>query len=158
MRSYVRLHVGLFILMALGSSACTSSSPKMTVIGVKAPRIQSFASPSVKVFVEVYNPTRTELSLDHLRYQLVAEDWFDSKGVVTVERVIAAGASAVVEILVPVTKSDKQQSRAGIPYRLSAQLFAKTGQALRSWELRSEGELSNTRHVRLANRYALRSP
>ena len=144
--------------MALRSSACTSSSPKMTVIGVKAPRIQTFVSPSVKVFVEVYNPTRTDLSLDHLSYRLVADRWFDSKGEVAVERVIAAGASAVVEILVPVTRNSKKQSRANIPYTLSAQLFATTGQALRSWELSSEGQLTNSKHVRLADRYALRAP
>jgi hypothetical protein len=130
----------------------------MTVIGVKAPRIQTFASPSVKVFVEVYNPTRTDLSLEHLSYRLIAEDWFDSKGDVTVERVIAAGASAVVEILVPVTRGTKKQNQAGVPYTLSAQLFATTGQASRSWELRSAGQLANSRHVRLAERYALRSP
>jgi hypothetical protein len=157
MKSYLVLHVGLVFLMALVATACSSASPKMSVLGVKSPRIQRFAAPSVKVFVEVYNPTRSELSLDRLRYRLQAEDWFDSQGEVQVERVIGAGASAIVEILVPIETGSREQRKGDVPYILDASLYATTDQALRSWELRSKGSLLNSRHIRLADRETGRS-
>ncbi len=152
MLSYLRIHVGLLVLVALVGSACTSASPKMSVIGVKAPRVQRFDSPSVKVFVEVHNPTHSDLSLEKLKYRLVAVDWFDSKGVVQVERVIAAGASAIVEILVPVQNQPKKKSRTGVPYTLKARLYASTDKTSRSWELTSKGSLANSRQAQMANR------
>ena len=124
----------------------------MTVIGVKAPRVQRFDAPSVKVFVEVHNPTHSDLSLERLKYRLVATDWFDSKGVVQVERVIAAGASAIVEILVPVQDQRKLQAHRGVPYTLSGRLYASTDKASRSWQLTSKGSLANSRQARVANR------
>lgn len=125
----------------------------MSVIGVKSPRVQRFDAPAVKVFVEVYNPTRSDLNLERLNYRLVAADWFDSKGVVQVERVISAGASAIVEILVPVREQSKEDSLLGVPYTLKARLYASTDKASRSWELTSKGSLASSRHVRLADRH-----
>jgi hypothetical protein len=124
----------------------------MSVIGVKSPRVQSFESPSVKVFVEVHNPTHSDLSLERLKYRLVAAEWFDSKGVVQVERVIPAGASAIVEILVPVQDQANARTLRGVPYTLSARLYASTDKASRSWELTSKGELATSRQARVANR------
>ncbi len=153
MTSYLRLHVCLVLVTALWASACTSSAtPKMSVIGVKAPRIQRFDAPSMKVFVEVHNPTRSDLSLDKLSYRLVAEDWFDTRGEVRLERIITAGASAIVEISVPVQERSQELALHGVPYTLKAQLFVTTDKIKRSWNLKSSGSLASSRHSQLANR------
>jgi hypothetical protein len=116
----------------------------MTLLGVKAPQIQAYEGSSMKLFVEVHNPTGQNLNLQRLQYRLVAETWFDSKGEVLVERMIAAGASAVVEILVPVTDKAKTDNLRGVPYVLDARLFATSDKTERSWKLRAEGALASS--------------
>ncbi len=106
----------------------------------------------MKVFVEVHNPTRSDLSLDRLRYRLIAEEWFDSKGEVPLARVIAAGASAIVEISVPVQDRSREQALQGVPYTLDAQLYVTTDKTQRTWELSSKGSLASSRRSSLAER------
>jgi hypothetical protein len=156
MASYLRLHVCVVAFAAFWASACSTASPKMSVLGVKAPRIQRFDAPSMKVFVEVHNPTRADLSLKRLRYRLVAKNWFDSRGVVKVDRVIAAGASAIVEILVPVQEGARADAMQGVPYTLDARLFAVSDKTERSWQLKSSGSLASSRRASLAKRHSLR--
>jgi hypothetical protein len=121
----------------------------MSVLGVKAPRIQRFDAPSMKVFVEVHNPTKVNLSLKRLRYRLVAESYFDSRGEVRMERVIAAGASAIVEILVPVQQGAETDALRGVPYTLDARLYALAdNKTERSWQLRSSGSLARSQSAR----------
>jgi len=147
--SYLRLHSVLLGLAVLVVSACSSATPKMTVLGVKAPRIQQFDKPSMKVFVEVHNPTSQNLNLKRLQYRLVAEEWFDSKGEVNVGRTITAGASAVVEILVPITELPERGSMRGVPYTLDARLFAVTDKMQRSWKLSAKGALAASQGARI---------
>ena len=156
MLSYLRLHVCVGVLIAVWGSACSSTSPKMSVLGVKAPQIQRFDAPSMKVFVEVHNPTKANLSLKRLRYRLVAVNWFDSRGEVQVERVIGAGGSAIVEILVPIQKGAEAEALKGVPYTLDARLYAVTDKTERSWKLRSEGSLASSKRGSLANRGSMR--
>lgn len=116
----------------------------MTVLGVKAPRVQKLSDPSMKLFVEVHNPTRQNLNLKRLEYRLVADSWFDSRGEVEVERLVLAGASAVVEIMVPVAERAADGSMRGVPYTLDARLVAVTDKTIRSWKLHASGALSST--------------
>ena len=106
----------------------------------------------MRVFVEVHNRTRSDLSLDRLTYRLVAENWFDARGEVKLDRVIIAGASAIVEISVPVQGKPQEMDLHGVPYTLKARLFVTTDKVERSWELNSKGSLASSRHSRLANR------
>ncbi len=156
--SYLRLHAVLLAFAVLVVSACSSATPKMKVLGVKAPRIQQLEKPSMKVFVEVHNPTSQNLNLQRLQYRLIAEEWFDSKGEVKVGRIITAGASAVVEILVPVTEGAEQGRMRGVPYTLDARLFAVADKTQRSWKLSAKGALaasqaSRIRPTQVADRY-----
>ena len=130
----------------------------MKVLGVKAPQIQPFEEPSMKVFVEVHNPTSRNLDLQRLEYRLVAEKWFDTTGQVKVQRTISPGASAVVEILVPFSSQSERQTMRGVPYTLSARLFAVADKTERSWRLSASGDLAAStsarlRPVQVADRY-----
>ncbi len=140
--SYLRIHTVLLAFVVLAVSACASAGPKMKVLGVKAPQVQPFEKPSMKVFVEVHNPTSQDLNLQRLQYRLVAEQWFDSKGVVNVTRTINPGASAVVEISVPVSEFAGQGSMQGVPYTLDARLYALADKTQRSWKLTAKGALA----------------
>ena len=100
----------------------------------------------MRVFVQVHNPTSQNLKLRSLEYRLVADDWFDSRGKVSVERVVLAGASAVVEIRVPISEDADQSSIRGVPYTLDARLFATADKTERSWKLHAAGALANGRN------------
>ncbi len=154
--SHLRIHL-LFLFALLFAGACSSATPKMKVLGVKA-QAHRFEQPSMKVFVEVHNPTNGNLNLSKLQYRLTAKKWFDSKGVVSVRRTITAGASAVVEILVPVTEALDPESMRGVAYTLDARLFATANKTERSWKLSAAGALADTqsgrvRPTQVADRY-----
>lgn len=117
----------------------------MTVLGMKSPQIQAYDSRSVQLFVEVHNPTSQSLNLKRLHYRLVSEAWFNGEGEVRVERIIAAGASAVVEILVPIKDESAAEKMQGAPYTLDAQLFTIANKTERSWNVRAKGALTNSR-------------
>lgn len=112
----------------------------------------------MKVFVEVHNPTKGNLNLSRLQYRLTAQEWFDSEGIVTVRRTVTAGASAVVEILVPVSEIPNASQMRGVSYTLEARLFATADKTERSWKLSAEGALAATqggsvRPTQVADRY-----
>lgn len=111
----------------------------------------------MKVFVEVHNPTSRNLSLQRMEYRLVADSWFDTTGEVEVRRTIAGGASAVVEIVVPVADAVEQERLGGVPYTLDARLFAVANKTERSWNLSAKGALASSRGLRrplqVADRY-----
>ncbi|MCP4446924.1 MAG: hypothetical protein GY811_16475 [Myxococcales bacterium] len=125
---------------------------------MKAPQMQQVEQPSVKVFVEVHNPTKRDLNLERLRYRLVAKAWFDTSGEVRVRRTVTAGASAVVEILVPVSDLAGQERMRGVPYTLDARLYAVTDKTERSWSLSAKGALASSggarvQPIQVADRY-----
>ncbi len=140
--SHLRLHALILSLAVLVVTACSSASPRMKVLGVKAPRLQHFEQPVMKVFVEVHNPTKRHLDLKRLDYRIVAAPWLDATGQVVVKRMIAAGASAVVEIIVPVAKHSELERMRGAAYELDAKLFATSDKTERSWSLSAKGALA----------------
>ena len=90
--SYLGLHArmsswlgaaALFALLA--ATGCTSTAPRIKVLGVeqtrRAPR------QSLVVFVEVVNPTGRNLTLSRLEYRVRAQAWFETKGEVRLEGV-----------------------------------------------------------------------
>ena len=155
--SYLRLHILLVAVALVVGVACSSAGPQMKVLGVKAPQIQRLEDPTMKIFVEVHNPTSRDLSLQRMQYRLTADSWFDSSGLVEVRRTIAGGASAVVEIRVPVSDTAKQEQMRGVPYTLDARLFAVANKTERSWTLTAKGSLASSgaqsRPLQVADRY-----
>jgi hypothetical protein len=139
MPGYLRRHLPLLaIALAAFVSACATSSPRVTVLGVE----QAHQTPrrSLLVFVEVVNPSSRDLRLSRLEYRVRADSWFESSGQVEVEREIGAGSSAVVEIPVPVRHAG--ESHAGsIPYTLEGRLFALENKIERSWKVAVRGAL-----------------
>jgi len=117
----------------------------MKVLGVKAPQIQQDEDSTIQVFVQVQNPTNRDLRLERLDYRLVAERWFDTSGQVSVQRMIAAGASAVVEIRVPIDEQSRNDHMRGVPYTLRARLFAVADKTEHSWNLSAKGALTASR-------------
>lgn len=128
----------------------------MSVIGVRAPKIQSVDGPVMQVYVEVHNPTSRTLRISRLKYRLVAESWFDSIGQVKVDRLVAAGGSAIVEIEVSVKEEGAtRDAMQGVNYTLEGRLFAVADQVERSWKLSSTGALvSSGRSARRGLRVA----
>lgn len=83
----------LAALMGFGLSACaTASSPTLRVLGVHD-------SPQHEVvFVQVTNPANRPMRLTKLEYTFAASGTTLSTGELPLERDVAAGATAVVEV------------------------------------------------------------
>ena len=142
MPGYLRRHVSLLaIALTVLASACATSSPRVTVLGVE----QAHTTPrrSLLVFVEVVNPTSRDLRLSRLEYKVRAASWFESSGQVQVERDIGAGSSAVVEIQVPVRQTGESHA-SSIPYTLEGRLFALEDKIERSWKVAVRGAIGRT--------------
>jgi hypothetical protein len=141
MPGYLRRHVSLLAMAAaVLVSACATSSPRVTVLGVEQGR--TTPRRSLLVFVEVVNPTGRDIRLSRLEYKVHADSWFESAGQVRVERDVGAGSSAVVEIPVPVQHSGT--ARAGtIPYTLEGKLFALEDKIERSWKVAVRGAIGS---------------
>ena len=133
---HFRLH--FLLLFCIGLFACTSSNPKISVLGVKAPRP---GTRIVKVFVEVLNPTNQAFSLEHMEYRFVAEDWIDASGKVQVKRNVAAGSKAIVEIRVPLRENVPLEAM-GVLFQLEARLVGFVDKGERSWKVQAKGELN----------------
>ncbi|HWM84670.1 MAG TPA: hypothetical protein VNO33_02505 [Kofleriaceae bacterium] len=124
--------------MSLLVTACASSGPRVTVLGVE----QTHATPrrELLVFVEVVNPTSRDLRLSRLEYRVRADSWFESAGQVALARDIGAGQSAVVEIPVPVRHAGSAHD-GSIPYTLEGKLFAHEDHIERSWNVKARGAI-----------------
>jgi hypothetical protein len=129
----------LGIAAALLASACAGPAPHVKVLGAEQTRAH-IGPPVLTVFVEVVNPTGRDLSLSRLEYDLSADRLFARRGSVAVERQIAAGATAVVEIAVPVERNIASRL-AGVPYRLAGKLYAHADHMERFWNVEVRGEL-----------------
>jgi hypothetical protein len=138
MPGYLRRHVSLLaIALTVLASACATSSPRVTVLGVEQAHT---TRRSLLVFVEVVNPTGRDLRLSRLEYKVRAASWFESSGQVQVERDIGAGSSAVVEIPVPVRQTGESHA-SSIPYTLEGRLFALEDKIERSWKVAVRGAI-----------------
>lgn len=132
----------LALVGLLFAAACAGPSPHVKVLGAEQTRAQ-LGGRVLMVVVEVVNPTGRDLDLSRLEYDLSADKLFARKGEVAVERRIAAGSSAVVEIPVPVERRLATEMR-GVPYRLKGKLFAHADHMDRFWNVEVEGELEAT--------------
>jgi len=141
MPGYFRRHVSLLgfaLLVGVLVSACATTSPRVTVLGVE--QAQTAPRRSLLVFVEVVNPTGRDLRLSRLEYKVRADSWFESSGQVRLERDIGAGSSAVVEIPVPVQQAGATHEGT-IPYTLEGKLFALEDKIERSWNVAVRGAI-----------------
>ena len=144
MPGYFRRHVLLLLAAAALATpvlACSTASPRVTVLGVE----QARATPrrALLVFVEVVNPTKRDLRLSRLEYRVRAESWFESQGQVQLAREVGAGQSAVVEIPVPVQHSATAHD-GSIPYSLEGKLFALEDHIERSWKVVARGAIGRS--------------
>lgn len=136
--TYLRLHTLTLLVLCLSLLACASSTPKITVLGVKAPKA---GARTVKVFVEVLNPTSQALSLKRLEYRFSASEWIDATGKVSVTRNVAAGSKAVVEIQVPLTEMLPLDAQ-NMSFQLDARLVGVTDKGERAWKVQANGALN----------------
>jgi hypothetical protein len=141
MPGYLRRHLLLLTAAAAlftPAAACSTASPRVTVLGVEQAR--TAPRRALLVFVEVVNPTKRDLRLSRLEYRVRAESWFESQGQVQLEREVGAGQSAVVEIPVPVQHSASSHD-GSIPYSLEGKLFALEDHIERSWKVVARGAI-----------------
>jgi hypothetical protein len=131
------------LLGALALPACTSASPRVTVLGVEQARPAATSRHDLLVFVEVVNPTGRDLHLSRLEYRVRAASWFESAGQVQLARDVGAGESAVVEIPVPVRHASTTHD-GSIPYTLEGKLFALEDHIERSWKVAVRGALGRS--------------
>jgi hypothetical protein len=143
--SYTRLHLLAVLALLTSLAACNSASPKMNVLGMRAPRLQSYQRQSMELFVEVHNPGDKALDLRRVEYRLVAKGWIDSEGELEVRRVIRAGSSAIVELRVPVNEIPAQIGDLdNVPYELQARLEAVQNKSKRSFAVSTSGALQSS--------------
>lgn len=146
MSGHLSLHARLSSLLGaaalavfLVATGCTSSAPRIKVLGVE--QTQRAPRQSLVVFVEVVNPTGRNLTLSRLEYRVRAQSWFETKGEVRLTRQIGAESSAVVEIPVPVERAAASEEK--IPFTLEGTLFARENQIERSWDVEVKGALGS---------------
>jgi len=135
------LALGLAAMLALGAGAsgCAGQAPEVKVLGITQPK-EPVAEQRILVFVEVVNPGYHDLELSRLEYRFRASSWFKSEGRVALARQVAPGASAIVEIPVPV-QGAPAGAVAGVPFSLEGRLFARDDRLERSWAVKAKGDL-----------------
>ena len=139
--------VALAAVLVSTSLGCASQGPEVKVLGVSQPR-QPVAEQRILVFVEVVNPGNHDLQLSRLEYRFKASSWFKSEGRVALTRQVAPGASAIVEIPVPVDASGADAGLGGVPFSLEGRLFAQDERLERSWSVKAKGALRNAGNKR----------
>ena len=129
----------LALCLVLTSMGCASSGPQVKVLGVSEAR-QPAHQQSILVFVEVVNQSDREIRLSRLDYDFRASQWFSSDGQVALSRFVAPGASAVVEIGVPI--ETREQRSEDVNFTLAGRLYAQDDRLERSWSVKAKGALS----------------
>ncbi len=139
----IQLALGALAVVAVsaGATGCAGQAPEVKVLGVTQPK-QPVAEQRILVFVEVVNPGYHDLELSRLEYRFRASSWFKSEGHVALARQVAPGASAIVEIPVPV-KGAPDEVAGGVPFSLEGKLFARDDRLERSWTVKAKGALRN---------------
>jgi hypothetical protein len=144
-----RVAPSLVIALVISLCACASAGPRVNVLGVAdAPSRSSGGDrQTVKVFLEVVNPTRLALQLSRLEYRFTAGSWFTIDGEVALSRAVPAGSTAVIEVPVSVSAlraGDEGASAPGgaVTYSLEGRIFALADRMERSWSVAARGELS----------------
>jgi hypothetical protein len=134
-------------VLALALAACSAKSPQVKVLGISEARQHVVAEPtqrSLRVFLEVVNPTKRDVRLSRIEYHLAAESWFSAKGSVDLARAVSADSVAVVEILIPVEAASELASAASgrVPYRFEGRLFTVEERVERSWPVEVSGTIN----------------
>ena len=133
----MRWLVPLILLVA----ACTSSTPKVKVLGVTN---SSGDSPqTIHVFMQVVNPTQKELRLSRLKYSMNAGSWFKASGEIRLTRALPGDSAAVLDIPIPV---DQPLTRSATPivFRLNGRLYARDHTNMRSWAVKADGTFTSS--------------
>jgi len=126
------------LAIAAAAGCVSGARPQVKVLGVS----QASSEPALVMFVEVVNPTQSELALSRLEYALEAPSLFRTQGKVALQRRIGAGSSAVLEIPVTIDRTARSSVPTGAPYELEGKLFARENRVERSWKVKVEGALS----------------
>jgi len=132
-------------LLATPLAAGCGGAPKtpVKVIGVSDAHGRD-ASRMLLFFLEVRNPTRRDIQLSQVDYELEAKPWFATTGRLQVARSIAAGGSAVIQV--PVRLDDTgvgAGAASGVAYTFQGVLHVRAGSVDRDWPVRVNGELAH---------------
>ena len=130
------------LVLAATVVACGGSAPHVKVLGMTETQARDRDASRVMVmFVEVVNPTSTELRLSRLQYQISSSAWFDGTGEITLSRALAPDSAMVVEV--PVTMADRGDDvgNNAIPYQLRGVLYARDQDMERAYRVQSGGTL-----------------
>jgi hypothetical protein len=127
---------------ALLTGCAAGPTPRVKVLGAEQVRAHA-GGPSLIVFVEVVNPTDSDLALSRLEYDLSADALLRAKGSARVDRRIGPDSSAVVEISVPVERK-VAAALPGASYRLAGKLFAHGDHMEQFWKVEVKGELARS--------------
>lgn len=139
------LLVGLMFM----SIACSSAVPQVSVLGLSEGNQRRVASQaqSVRLFLEVANPSDSPLRLSRLRYQLRANEWIETADEIALDRTVRAHGVVVVEVPVmleptenvaPLLVTDDSQA---FRFSLDGRLFAVSNRMERSFRVRVDGHL-----------------
>lgn len=141
---------GLLAMVATAGGCLGSARPQVKVLGVSQAAMPARGDRTLVMFVEVVNPTQSELTLSRLEYELDAPSLFSTRGNVSLRRKVQPGSSAVVEIPVPLAREiGASRVPSGAPYELEGKLFARENRVERSWKVKVEGALSQGTASRL---------
>jgi hypothetical protein len=137
----------LVIVLVISLGACASAGPRVNVLGVAdAPARAAGDRQTMKVFLEVVNPTKLALQLSRLEYRFTAGSWIRVDGAVALSRAVPAGSSAVIEVPVRLSAVPAGEDGASAPdgavvYALEGRIFALADRVERSWSVTARGEL-----------------
>lgn len=135
------------------SGACSSTAPRVKVLGVSESRAHTARPPvrererTLLVFLEVINPTGLALELSRLEYHFNAESWFSTDGAIALSRAVGADSAAVVEVPVRISSRDipadalRVDEDGNLIFSLQGRLFARAGELERSWNVEVRGTL-----------------
>lgn len=120
------------VLICIGGGAlvgaCASPRPYVSVVSASqvAPR-------ELVVFVEIHNPSGSQLKLSELEYSLRRSDGKETKtrGRVALRELVAPGGTAVVDIHVPLHAG----AQSGDVFALSGRLHGFAGDLALSWRI-----------------------
>ncbi len=128
---------------------CGSAVPQVKVLGVSKAALAPSETHSalghertLVVFVEVVNPSRRDLHLTRMEYQMAARPWLEAKGRVSLSREVGSQSTAVVEI--PVSYSGARRgddAPDSVPFQLEGKLFSLEQRVERSWNVKVSGTI-----------------
>lgn len=140
-----------YIFLLASVLGCAAAAPEVEILEVAKPR-GPMAAPgqgqTVRVFLEVVNPTGAALQLSRLRYRFSIDDRFVAHGDMVLERAIGAHSAAVIRV--PVLVSGEHPWSAfpdgtveglaeggAVPCVLDGRLFATVNRTEHAWDIQT---------------------